>query len=414
MNETAVVTTPLPIAMQVPDELTKRYGRQALIPERKQRIETYLSDLRTSTRSGLLGYGLPEQQRAVGLAEQMIKDASKDETTDVVRILDGVQSELKGLDPEEFLNMSQKAWYENLGLGNVPLLTKILVWASEIVGKLPAYALLLKKYQAVATRIAQWEQELTRAQQDGLIAVENGHKLFLSSLEDLRVFEDALVAAEFYSIELDHILKDAKASLGDSPSIDESTAITRMDGRIRAFRRQIDDMASIRSIIQQQVAAFEAGAQTDDEQVQTINTLITHGIPIFKTMTATVIMALKRRKRGVAIKATRTGINSMVRKSASLTRQTVTEAQAQIEQGNFDLDAIEAAQSDILSMFDELEQIREEGERARAEKREALDNLYSELNEAMAKRRDHVAEDSKVSHLAGDGPVIEAEFKEIK
>lgn len=353
-----------------------------LTRDRGERVLRYLVDLRSADKADLLSYALPEQQKAVSLAEHLIAEAKKTETDDVDDILQGVHSELNGFNPSDFLNLSQKTWPERFGLANVPGLR----WVWQQLGLLPAYVELLKRYQATETRISEWMVKIEAERLDGINAVAQGEKMFEGTLEDLKVFEDALLAAEIYahefSIEIEALREEARTA----QDISKTARLQALDGRYAAFQRMIDDMASIRNVIEQQVVTFMSGATADSEQVRTLQTLLTHGIPLFKTMTATVILALRRRARGKMIEVTRKGIATLTRRSTEVARQTIVEAQRQIEAGNFDIDAIEAAHNNVKAMLAEVEQVKAQSAQVRAEKRVKLDALYADLQNAVIDR----------------------------
>ena len=391
---------PLPVlAAEKDSDLTGRYI--ALLPERQGRVTQYVDKLRSYDRGDLLSYAMPEQQRAVAFARKVIEQAERDETTDTDLILQQVHAELKGFNPEEFMRLNDKAWYELLGLHKVPFVHGFCRWLSEQIGLLPAYLELLKKYQATSTRIASLKQKLEEARLDAIRGVKESHGLFEESMHDLRVFEDALLAAELYLKDIEAEIKKLKTEAEDNPDISLAARITRIEGRLSAFERQIDDMASCRNIISQQIVMFEHGASTDADQVHTIGTLITHGISLFETMTASIVLGLRRRKRGRAISATRKGIAEMVKRSTAIQRETIVGSIKQIEDGNFDIDAIEEGFSHVTAMLSELNEIREQAKVVRSEKRQRLDKMMNELVETLAHRERIVKEDASL--VKGDG-----------
>ncbi|MCU0912039.1 MAG: toxic anion resistance protein, partial [Rhodobacteraceae bacterium] len=137
--------------------------------------------------------------------------------------------------------------------------------------------------------------------------------------------------------------------------------------------------------------------ENDKSLVTKINSTLVNTVPLWETQLAQAVTIQRSSEAAQAVKEASDLTNELLTANAKNLREANKVIREEMERGIFDIEAVKAANAELVATIEESLQIADEGKRKRAAAEEDLKKLESELKATLSAaraRRDGVGENA--------------------
>ncbi len=341
----------------VPDYATAPAETRAAIDARMARLDP-------SDTGSILRFGSAAQEELQRISQSMLADVRNKEIGPAGDSLRDMVSALRGFSAAE-LDMRRKR----------SLFDRLLRRATPV-------SRFLAKYEDVQAQIDTIADDL----------LDHEHKLMkdIKSLDLLYdktlAFHDELVlhiaAGQEMLRRIDEDEIPAKEAAG------ENVVAAQELRDLRAMRddleRRVHDLRLTRQVTMQSLPSIRLVQENDKALVAKIDSTLVNTVPLWETQLAQAMTIQRSEEAADAVRDASDLTNELLGANARNLRQANAKIRTEVERGVFDIEAVRAANEDLIATIEDSLSIAEEGRAARAEAEADLDRMESDLRDALA------------------------------
>ncbi|MCX7644394.1 MAG: toxic anion resistance protein, partial [Rhodobacteraceae bacterium] len=208
-----------------------------------------------------------------------------------------------------------------------------------------------------------------------------------------------IAAGEAKLAEVDGTLIPAKeAEVAAAPEADKVMKAQELRD-LRAARgdleRRVHDLRLTRQVTMQSLPSIRLVQENDKSLVTKINSTLVNTVPLWETQLAQAVTIQRSAEAATAVREATDLTNELLTANARNLREANRVVREEMERGVFDIEAVKAANAELIATIEESLQIADEGKRKRAQAEEELRRMEAELKATLAAaraRRDAVGE----------------------
>lgn len=261
-------------------------------------------------------------------------------------------------------------------------------FVDRILRRATPLAQFMAQFETVQSQVDQITDELLRHEHALLKDIRSLDLLYEKTLDFYRELAVYIAAGEERIVEIDQVeIPALAAALEKAP---EDAAILRAS-ELRDLRqarddleRRVHDLRLTRQVTMQSLPSIRLVQENDKSLVSKINSTLTNTVPLWETQLAQAITIHRSAAAAKAVKGATDLTNELLTANAANLREANSVARKEIERGVFDLDAIKAANADLIATIEESLVIADEGKAKRAAAEGDLAVLESELKGALS------------------------------
>lgn len=333
-----------------------------LSEEERKMVDDFSSQINLHDSNGILQYGVGTQKKMADFSENALKSVKTKDLGEVGDMITGLVAELKSFDVEEeekgFLGLFKKSGNKLTALK--AKYDKAEVNVEKICGVLESHQMQLMKDVAVMDKM---------------------YGLNLAYFKELSMYILAgkKRLAEVRETELADLI--AKAQASNLP--EDAQAAKDLESLCERFEKKIHDLELTRMIAIQTAPQIRLVQSSNTLMIEKIQSTVVNTIPLWKSQ---MVIALGVEHANQAAKAQREVTdmtNQLLRKNADALKMATIESAKESERGVVDMETLKHTNSQLISTFDEVIKIQEDGRQKRRAAEEELNRMELELKNKL-------------------------------
>ena len=337
-----------------------------LTAEEKKMVEDFSQKIDLHNSQAILQYGAGTQKKMADFSENALKNVRTKDMGEVGDMLSGLVVELKSFEITE----------EDKGI--LGLFKKS---ANKVTG-------LKAKYDKTETNVNNVCQALEKHQVTLMKDIALLDKMYDANLSYFKELSMYIIAGKQKLEEVRNgELAEAKAKAQASNLPEDAQAAKDIEAMCDRFEKKLHDLELTRMISIQTAPQIRLVQNNDTMMAEKIQSTLVNTIPLWKSQ---MVLALGIEHSNQAAKAQRevTDVtNELLKKNADLLKTASVETAKESERGIVDMETLQHTNETLISTFDEVMKIQEDGRAKRQAAEQEMQRLETELKNKMLEVR---------------------------
>ena len=342
------------------------FNENNLTAEEKKMVEDFSQKIDLHNSQAILQYGAGTQKKMADFSENALKNVRTKDMGEVGDMLSGLVVELKSFEITE----------EDKGI--LGLFKKS---ANKVTG-------LKAKYDKTETNVNKVCQALEKHQVTLMKDIALLDKMYDANLSYFKELSMYIIAGKQKLEEVRNgELAEAKAKAQASNLPEDAQAAKDIEAMCDRFEKKLHDLELTRMISIQTAPQIRLVQNNDTMMAEKIQSTLVNTIPLWKSQ---MVLALGIEHSNQAAKAQRevTDVtNELLKKNADLLKTASVETAKESERGIVDMETLQHTNETLISTFDEVMKIQEDGRAKRQAAEQEMQRLETELKNKMLEVR---------------------------
>lgn len=328
----------------------------------KKMVEDFSRQINLHDSNGILQYGVGTQKKMADFSENALKNVRTKDLGEVGDMISSLVTELKSFDADEeekgFLGLFKKT-------GN----------------KITAMKAKYEKAEVNVEKICEVLENHQMQLMKDVAVLDKMYGLNLAYFKELSMY---ILAGkkrlqEVRATELAQLIE--KANRSNLP--EDAQAAKDLESLCDRFEKKLHDLELTRMIAIQTAPQIRLVQSSDSLMIEKIQSTVVNTIPLWKSQ---MVIALGVEHANQAARAQREVTdmtNELLRKNADALKVATVESAKASERGIVDLETLKATNASLISTFDEVIRIQEDGRQKRRVAEEELNRMELELKNKL-------------------------------
>ena len=347
-----------PVAVVVETKKEENSPQVKLSPEEERMVEEFASKIDIGNSQAILSYGVGSQKKIADFSENALERVRTKDLGEIGDMLAGVVGEIRSLESED----------EEKGLFGL---------FKKTGNKL---ANMKAKYDKVETNVNNIAKVLEDHQvtlMKDVLMLDKMYELNMNYYKELSMYilagKKRLERAN--NIELPALIKKA-----DESRLPEDTQKAKdFSQMINRFEKKIYDLELTKTVSLQMAPQIRLIQNNDSMMSDKIQSTIVNTIPLWKNQMVIAIGLKHSSDAAKAQKAVSDMTNELLKKNAEILKTATIETAKESERGIIDIETLKNTNKTLISTFDEVIKIQDEGRKKRKEAEAELKNIENEM-----------------------------------
>lgn len=337
-----------------------------LTDEERKMVDDFSRQINLHDSNGILQYGVGTQKKMADFSENALKSVKTKDLGEVGDMISSLVTELKSFDVDE----------EEKGLFG---------FFKKSGNKLTAVKAKYEKAEVNVEKICEVLEKHQMQLMKDVAVLDKMYGLNLSYFKELSMY--ILAGKKRLQEVRDTELADlvTRAQMSNLP--EDAQAAKDMEALCERFEKKLHDLELTRTIAMQTAPQIRLVQSSNALMVEKIQSTIVNTIPLWKSQ---MVIALGVEHANQAAKAQREVTdmtNQLLRKNAESLKMATIESAKASERGIVDMETLKATNATLISTFDEVMRIQEEGRNKRRAAEEELNRMEFELKKKLLEIR---------------------------
>lgn len=347
-----------PEVVEIKEEKKNETPEVKLSPEEEKMVEEFASKIDISNSQAILAYGVGSQKKIADFSENALERVKTKDLGEIGDMLAGVVGEIRSLETEE----------DEKGLFG---------FFKKTSNKL---ANLKAKYDKVETNVNNIAKALEDHQvtlMKDVLMLDKMYELNMNYYKELSMYilagKKRLEKAN--NVELPELIKKA-----DESGLPEDTQKAKdFSQMINRFEKKIYDLELTKTVSLQMAPQIRLIQNNDSMMSDKIQSTIVNTIPLWKNQMVIAIGLKHSNDAAKAQKAVSDMTNELLKRNADALKTATIETAKESERGIIDIETLKNTNKTLISTFDEVIKIQDEGRQKRKEAEAELKNIENEM-----------------------------------
>ncbi|PYE81270.1 toxic anion resistance protein [Pseudoroseicyclus aestuarii] len=357
-------------ALRLPEPAQEVTPLSAADPARSAEIERRMAQIDVADARSIVGFGSAAQEELQTISQAMLSGVQNKDVGPAGNSLRDIVATIRGFDVGELdPNRKRSLW-------------------DRLMGRAKPLAKFQEKYRGVQQQIDRITDDLLRHEHALMKDIESLDVLYdktLAFYDELALY---IAAGEAKLAELDGTVIPAKAAQVEATAEEAKVMAAQELRDLRAGRddleRRVHDLKLTRQVTMQSLPSIRLVQENDKSLVTKINSTLVNTVPLWETQLAQAVTIQRSAEAAGAVKDAADLTNELLTANAENLRQANREVRTQMERGVFDIEAVKAANANLIASIDESLAIADEGKKKRAEAEAELARMEGDLRGALA------------------------------
>lgn len=354
------------VPQKVEEEVQKKeepqLSEEILSEEERKMVDDFSRQINLHDSNGILQYGVGTQKKMADFSENALKNVKTKDLGEVGDMISSLVTELKSFDAEE----EEKGFFGFL---------------KKSGNKLTAMKAKYEKAEVNVEKICEVLEGHQMQLMKDVALLDKMYGLNLSYFKELSMY---ILAGKK---RLEEVRRTELAELIDKAqrtSLPEDAQAARdLESLCERFEKKIHDLELTRMIAIQTAPQIRLVQSSDSLMIEKIQSTVVNTIPLWKSQ---MVIALGVEHANQAAKAQREVTdmtNELLRRNAAALKTATVESAKESERGIVDLETLKSTNAALISTFDEVMKIQEDGRQKRRAAEAELNRMESELKEKL-------------------------------
>jgi len=315
----------------------------------------------------IIGFGSGAQKKVTDISRKMLEGVKSKDTGVVGGLLVDMVTSMRGLDFDKVKPGSK-----------VGFLGKLL-------GRLTPVAKFIQQYEGISSHISVVVADLETNKVALMRDVKVLDRLYATTLT---YFHELAAYIEAGTQKLEQLDKTEipalKAIAEKSGDMLDAQKVQDLVHARDMLDRKVHDLKLTRQVVMQSLPSIRMVQQNDTDLIEKINSQITNTIPAWEQQLALAVAMWRSADATKTTRAVSDYSNELIKQNAKMLRQSNAEARTEIERGIYDVEAIKAANEELIAAIGESIAIANAGKEKRLQASAELIECENKLRDVLA------------------------------
>jgi uncharacterized protein YaaN involved in tellurite resistance len=262
-----------------------------------------------------------------------------------------------------------------------------LSWWERLLGRTAPFANFLARFEQVQGQIDRITGDLLGHEHKLLKDIKSLDVLYDKTLNFYDELALYIAAGEAKLAGLDATEIPAKVAAVDAAAEDHKVMAAQELRDLRSARddleRRVHDLKLTRQVTMQSLPSIRLVQENDKSLVTKINSTLVNTVPLWETQLAQAVTIQRSSEAATAVREASDLTNELLTANAKNLRQANEIVRTEMERGVFDIEAVKAANAELIGTIEDSLRIADEGKRKRVAAEADLKKMEAELRNAL-------------------------------
>ncbi|SIS81059.1 toxic anion resistance protein [Phaeovulum vinaykumarii] len=336
-------------------------------------IRARMAEIDITDTGSIVGFGSRAQTELQTISQEMLADVKNKDAGPAGDSLNAMVTALRGFSVSELDVRRERSWLERL------------------MGRAAPFASFLARFEQIQSQVDTITDDLLTHEHRLMKDIKSLDKLYEKTLgfyDELGLY---IAAGEARLAEIDRTDIPAKAAAVEAAAPADQVMAAQELRDLRAARddleRRVHDLKLTRQVTMQALPSIRLVQENDKSLVTKINSTIMNTVPLWETQLAQAVTIQRSSEAAKAVRAANDLTNDLLRANADNLRSANRIVREEMERGVFDIEAVKAANAQLIATIEDSLRIADEGRSKRAAAEQDLAKLEIDLRDTLASAR---------------------------
>ncbi len=333
----------------------------------KQELEVIIGEIDLNDRSSIMFFGSKTQEQMSSISEKMLEGVKNKDLGQAGNSLNNMVTAIKGFDVDELNPNRKQSFWERL------------------FGKAKPVVQFLNRYEDVRKQIDTITDDMEGHKTQLLTDVVTLDKLYDANLDFFHKLELYISASEekLKRIEETEIPALVAAAEANNEDMMAAQALRDLRSARDDLERRVHDLRLTRQVAMQSLPSIRLVQENDKTLINKINSTLINTVPLWKNQLAQAVTIFRMSDAADTVKRATDLTNDLLESNADNLRTANQEVRKQMERGVFDVNSVRKANDSLIATINDSLEIAEEGKSMRAKAEAEIQEMESELRQAL-------------------------------
>ncbi|MBF9035600.1 toxic anion resistance protein [Rhodobacterales bacterium HKCCE2091] len=339
-------------------------------PPTAEEIRKRMSEIDMTDTNSIVSFGSSAQEELQTISQAMLDGVKNKDVGPAGNSLRDIVGTIRGFSVDELDPNRKRSWWERL------------------FGKAKPLHDFMAKYEDVQDQIDKITDDLLKHEHTLMKDIKSLDKLYEKTLDFYDELALYIAAGEEKLKELDEQTIPAKEAEVNAAPEDDQVIKAQELRDLRAARddleRRVHDLKLTRQVTMQSLPSIRLVQENDKSLVTKINSTLVNTVPLWETQLAQAVTIQRSTEAAKAVREATDLTNELLTSNAKNLRESNKMVREEMERGVFDIEAVKAANAELIATIQESLQIADEGKARRAAAEEEMQKMERELRDTLA------------------------------
>ncbi len=333
-------------------------------------IRSRMAELDMSDTQSIISFGSAAQAELQEISQAMLQDVRNKDVGPAGDSLRGIVTTIRGFSVSELDVRRNRSWWEKL------------------IGRAAPFAKFTAKFEKVQSQIDDITDNLLSHEHTLLKDIKSLDMLYEKTLQFYDELALYIAAGEAKVAELDATVIPTKEKEVEAAAENDQVMVAQELRDLRSARddleRRVHDLKLTRQVTMQSLPSIRLVQENDKSLVTKINSTLVNTVPLWETQLAQAVTIQRSFEAAKAVREANDLTNELLTSNAKNLRESNKVIREEMERGVFDIEAVKAANADLIGTIEESLQIADAGKAKRAAAEVDLKEMESKLRDTLA------------------------------
>ena len=333
-------------------------------------IRAKMAEVDITDTNSIVSFGSQAQAGLQQISQTMLDGVRNKDVGPAGDALSNMVTSIRGFEISELDTRRSRSWWERL------------------LGRAAPFAKFLSRYETVQLQIDKITGELLEHEHilmKDIRSLDNLYDRTLQFYDDLAIY---IAAGEAVVAELDANDIPAKVAEVAAAPEDQQVKVAQELRDLRSARddleRRVHDLKLTRQVTMQSLPSIRLVQENDKSLVTKINSTLVNTIPLWESQLAQAITIQRSADAAKVVKQANDLTNELLTSNAANLRQANKTIREEVGRGVFDIEAVKAANADLIATIEDSLAIADQGKANRAAAEIELKKMENELRDTLS------------------------------
>ncbi len=329
-----------------------------------------MNELDMDDTQSIISFGSAAQAELQEISQAMLQDVRNKDVGPAGDSLRGIVTTIRGFSVSELDVRRSRSWWEKL------------------IGRAAPFAKFTAKFEKVQGQIDKITDNLLSHEHTLLKDIKSLDMLYEKTLQFYDELALYIAAGAAKLVEIDATVIPAKEAEVQAVAENDQVMVAQELRDIRAARddleRRVHDLKLTRQVTMQSLPSIRLVQENDKSLVTKINSTLVNTVPLWETQLAQAVTIQRSAEAAAAVREANDLTNELLTSNAKNLRESNKIIREEMERGVFDIEAVKAANADLIGTIEESLQIADAGKAKRASAEKDLKEMEAKLRDTLA------------------------------
>jgi uncharacterized protein YaaN involved in tellurite resistance len=354
----------------LPEPVAEVMALNDATPPQAAEIRRRMAELDLSDTGSIVAFGSGAQAELQQISQAMLADVKNKDVGPAGQALREIVSTIRGFSGEELELDRGQSWWDRL------------------LGRAAPVAEFVARFEEVQTQIDKVTGELLQHEHRLLKDIKSLDILYSRTLAFYDELGLYIAAGDTKLREIDATeipARDAAiAGAADEDKVKKAQDLRDLRAARDDLERRVHDLRLTRQVTMQSLPSIRLVQENDKSLVTKINSTLMNTVPLWETQLAQAVTIQRSSDAAVAVREANDLTNELLKANARNLRDANATIRTETERGVFDIEAVKAANADLIASIEDSLRIADEGKARRAAAEADLRQMESDLRLTLA------------------------------